>query len=210
MNQHKGIVLVVDDDYYARQGLETLLKLNGFDVLVASGGMEAFRLARDREVDVAVVDVNMPEWDGFQVAAKLRQLTPACRIILFTSQPNTEGDSRALDQGLYEYLPKSTWYTALVPAVEKAMASQPPSRAAARSSDPEELAAAYEEEGKHELAALAHEKVARELEFSSDFQNAAVSYEKAEEAYAKAKGIASLGAERYRLLAEKCRELATW
>ena len=201
-------ILVVDDDHFVRQSLEEFLTAQGFHVLLAGGGREAFEVVRVSQVDLAILDVHMPEWDGFQVAAKMRQLSPNCKIVLFTRYPSIQGESWAIDQGLYDYLPKSSWYTQLLPTIQRALTGAP-REGVQRSPDLAEAAESYLANGRPEMASVALESVARELEFDFKWSAAATSYERAADAYARARGIASEGAKRLRVQADKCRTLAS-
>ena len=77
-------ILVMDDDLLALESLESYLKQAGYTVVTASSAREAVEQARDNPCDVALLDMKMPEMDGFQVAAMLRQLQPDLRVVIFT------------------------------------------------------------------------------------------------------------------------------
>lgn len=57
-------VLVIDDDDAVRAGIRRYLRFVGHEVLEASGGAEALRLASGRELDAVITDINMPDTDG--------------------------------------------------------------------------------------------------------------------------------------------------
>lgn len=82
-------VLIADDDERVRSVYATLLKAtNGVAcVIEADDGAEAVELSRTRQVDVAVLDLNMPHLDGVEAALKLRALEPCPRIALHSSDP---------------------------------------------------------------------------------------------------------------------------
>lgn len=64
--------LVVDDDPAIRQAMELLLSLEDFDVLLAEDGPTGLLLAQVGRPDVIILDVMMPEMDGYEVAERLR------------------------------------------------------------------------------------------------------------------------------------------
>ena len=68
----KRRVLVVDDNVDAAEMLAALLELRGHQVSVARSGQEALELARVREFDVVLLDIEMPDMNGYQVAHALR------------------------------------------------------------------------------------------------------------------------------------------
>lgn len=68
MSNNGSKVLAVDDNDDALYALEQVLVLNGFEVVTASGGEEAFEKARSTRPDVILLDVMMPRINGYQVA----------------------------------------------------------------------------------------------------------------------------------------------
>ncbi|WP_228076620.1 chemotaxis protein CheB [Novilysobacter ciconiae] len=66
-------VLIVDDDPQTVDALAALLRLEGVDVLAASSGEQALQLAARRPPDVVLTDLGMPDMDGYQLLAKLRE-----------------------------------------------------------------------------------------------------------------------------------------
>ena len=80
-------ILVVDDELVALSLTQLMLTRYGYSVLTASSGREALHLFEvwpDQHVHVAVIDIVMPEMDGFEVAAALRSIRPDLPV-LFTS-----------------------------------------------------------------------------------------------------------------------------
>ena len=61
-------VLIVEDNEDAREALRTLLDLEGHRVDAAGTGPRALELARDREFEIALIDIGLPEVDGYEVA----------------------------------------------------------------------------------------------------------------------------------------------
>jgi CheY-like chemotaxis protein len=83
-------VLVADDDARVRSLLATLLQaMNGVASVVEAGdGAEAVELSRKEQVDVAILDLNMPRQDGVEAALWLRGMKPSPRIALRSSDPD--------------------------------------------------------------------------------------------------------------------------
>ena len=78
-------VLVVDDEESVRRITKRMLLARGFDVMEASSGREALkRLAEHPEIQIAIVDVVMPEMSGLLLAEKLPKVAPRCGVILMT------------------------------------------------------------------------------------------------------------------------------
>jgi DNA-binding NtrC family response regulator len=200
-------ILVMDDDLLALESLESYLKQAGYEIAAASSAREAVDLARDCTCDLALLDMKMPEMDGFQVAAILRQLIADLKVIIFTGYASLETEARAAQLDFYEYLPKSNWYNLLLPTIERVLAEPERPLPKQRPIDLEEAAAEYLGEGKWELAALALEQAARIAEFTHDWEHAASLYDQAGQQMQRARGL-SIGTQRLRELAECARRIA--
>jgi DNA-binding NtrC family response regulator len=194
-------ILVMDDDLLALESLESYLKQAGYEIAAASSAREAVDLARDCDCSLALLDMKMPEMDGFQVAAILRQLIPDLRVIIFTGYASLETEARAAQLDFYEYLPKSNWYNLLLPTIERVLSEPERPLPKQRPIDLEEAASEYLGEGKWELAALALEQAARIAQFTHDWEHAASLYDQAAEQMQRARGL-SVGTQRLRELAE--------
>lgn len=81
-------ILVVDDDLDAGQNLRDILADLGYDVSVATDGFGALELARERQFEIALVDLKMPGMDGLTLASKLKELSPSVVVILTTAFAN--------------------------------------------------------------------------------------------------------------------------
>lgn len=79
VDQGHATVLIVDDDK-TRLLLDVFVKADGYRTLLAADGADALRLAREMHPDVVLLDVIMPDMDGFQVARRLKD-DPATRAI---------------------------------------------------------------------------------------------------------------------------------
>jgi DNA-binding NtrC family response regulator len=200
-------ILVMDDELLALESLESYLKQAGYTVVTASSAREAVEQARETPCDAALLDMKMPEMDGFQVAAMLRQLQPDLRVIIFTGYASLETEARAAQLDFYEYLPKSNWYDLLLPTIERVLAEPESRLPKQRPIDLEKAAAQYTDEGKWELAAMALEQAARIAEFTYEWEGAATLYSQAFEHMQRARGL-SVEAQRLRELAECAQRIA--
>jgi CheY-like chemotaxis protein len=101
-------VLVVEDDPDARDGLRRLLEDWGYSVTVARDGREALEMARVQAASVALVDIGLPEMDGYAVARQLRADLGegAPFLVALTGHAGPEDRSRALSSGFDAYLAK--------------------------------------------------------------------------------------------------------
>jgi two-component system nitrate/nitrite response regulator NarL len=80
-------ILIVDDHRPFRESARRLLESEGYEVVgEAENGVTALRLAKELAPDVVLLDVQLPDFDGFEVAERLRQYEPAPDVILISSR----------------------------------------------------------------------------------------------------------------------------
>jgi CheY-like chemotaxis protein len=103
-------VLVAEDNQFNAQLLEQLLGRRGHQVWVASNGPEALRLAETGAFDLLLLDIHMPELDGFQVAQAVRERERTAGghlpIIALTARARKEDRERCLAAGMDDFLAK--------------------------------------------------------------------------------------------------------
>ena len=83
-------VLVVDDETFMLSLANAMLARHGYTVLTAANGQEVlhmFEVWPDLKVDVAVLDVVMPQMDGFELADRIRQIRPRLPILYMSAYP---------------------------------------------------------------------------------------------------------------------------
>ncbi len=102
-------VLLIDDEIHLSEVLAIRLRALGFDVDTASGGMSGLECAsREPRPDVIVLDVRMPEMDGFEVNARLKRDPRTRDIPVIFLSANVQDTARrtALAEGAFSYLKK--------------------------------------------------------------------------------------------------------
>jgi signal transduction histidine kinase/ActR/RegA family two-component response regulator len=101
-------LLLVDDNQDALQALSVLLELEGHEVMASDNGPDAIRLMSEKRPQVAIVDVGMPEMDGFEVASAVRldRALDGVLLVALTGYASESDKSRALAAGFDYHLTK--------------------------------------------------------------------------------------------------------
>lgn len=116
-------LLLADDHLVVRQGLKLLLAGAGFHIVAeASDGMEAVRLARETQPDVAVLDMVMPLLNGLDAAREILRASASIRALLLTSRHEERLLLEALDAGVHGCVLKTYQADELIRAVRDVMA----------------------------------------------------------------------------------------
>ncbi|PWH07652.1 DNA-binding response regulator [Brachybacterium endophyticum] len=99
-------LLVVDDEPNIRDLLATSLRFAGFEVFTASTGNEAIREATENKPDLVVLDVMLPDMDGFTVTRRLRDRGEQYPILFLTAKDDTKDKVQGLTVGGDDYVTK--------------------------------------------------------------------------------------------------------
>jgi DNA-binding response OmpR family regulator len=101
-------ILVVDDDEHIQKSLSQYLEMEDFEVEVASSGQEALERAGHQAFDLVLLDIMMPEMDGFEVVETLRakERTSRVPIILLTARGQDTDVIKGYHLGVSSYLTK--------------------------------------------------------------------------------------------------------
>lgn len=110
-------ILLVDDEPRILNFLSAKLKVSGYDVLTASNGIEALEQAQSQELDLMVLDVLMPQKDGFETLKELRTFSSVPVIILSARGANID-KVKGLSLGADDYLSKPFSPDELVARIE--------------------------------------------------------------------------------------------
>ena len=104
----KGRILIVEDDFDISNMLRIYFGGQGFDVMVAPRGGEAFNLARQQLPHLIILDIMLPDMDGYAVCRQLRQTIRTSHIpIIFLTQKDERSDRIAgLELGADDYITK--------------------------------------------------------------------------------------------------------
>ena len=98
-------ILVVDDEALLVKGIRFNLQSDGFRVLTGSTGLDAIRLVREEAPELVILDVMMPQMDGFTACRKIREFSTV-PIIMLTAKSESEAKLEGFDCGADDYLTK--------------------------------------------------------------------------------------------------------
>lgn len=114
-------ILVVDDESSVREFFDRLLKMKGFGTMMAKSGKEALEIAANESIHLMIIDIFMPEMDGFELLDEVKKKHPKIATIMMTGM----GDSRMIRKvtlrGADEYITKPFKREELSMVIERAI-----------------------------------------------------------------------------------------
>ena len=117
-------ILVVDDEIGIRQSLKKILEKEGFDVVTASNGEEAFKLIRGSDIDLLITDIRMAGMDGLELLKVCKSISPYTEVIMITGYASVDTAVDSMKQGAYDYVTKPFKKADILKAVGKAIEKQ--------------------------------------------------------------------------------------
>jgi DNA-binding response OmpR family regulator/predicted regulator of Ras-like GTPase activity (Roadblock/LC7/MglB family) len=118
----KNRILVVDDEPNAVRVCVAMLQIVGFEAHGTTNSTEAIQLYKNERFDLALVDLKMPEMDGLEVLAALREYDPKAAVVILTAYGTKENVVEALRLGAREFLEKPLDSDVLVSTVRNVLA----------------------------------------------------------------------------------------
>jgi DNA-binding NarL/FixJ family response regulator len=107
---HPMKILVVDDHFLVRAALCSILQKlsNQVVIMEAMNGRHTMQLVTEEaDIDLILLDLNLPDRDGFSVLSELRQSHPSISVVVLSAQQDRESVVKALDLGALGFIPKS-------------------------------------------------------------------------------------------------------
>lgn len=122
---HRLKVLIADDILETRRGTRLMLAIHpGVEVVaIAHNGQQAVELAQQRQPDIAIMDINMPELNGIAAMQQIKQNLPQTVFIIVSSDEDAITKKAAAEAGALEYLQKPFTYEELDTALKRAARS---------------------------------------------------------------------------------------
>lgn len=119
IDQDKPNILVVEDEENIREMLELNLSLEGYDVSIATNGMQAIKMAKAAYYDLIVLDIMLPEMDGITVCETIRMHNMEVPILFLSAKNSAAERIEGLKKGGDDYLTKPFNLEELLLRVEK-------------------------------------------------------------------------------------------
>lgn len=111
-------ILVIDDDVNITSTLKRGLAYEGFAVDAASSGRHGLSMARERTPDLVILDITLPDLDGFQVLERLRQADPEIPVLMLTARDGQDDQVLGLERGADDYVIKPFVFETLAARVK--------------------------------------------------------------------------------------------
>ncbi len=126
-------ILVVDDDVDTLRLVGLMLQRNGYEIVAANSGRQALLMALKEQPDLIILDVMMPDMDGYEVTRRLRSdpKTLAIPIIMFTAKSQIDDKVTGFEAGADDYLTKPTQPRELLAHIKAVLARTAKSRMSA-------------------------------------------------------------------------------
>src|SRR5215831_5710112 len=100
-------ILVVDDEQSMTQYLGIVLRKEGFEVITAGNGREAFDRVKAEAPDVVITDIKMPGMDGIQLLQSIKKHEPSIPVVIMTAYASQQSAIDAVNMGAFQYLIKN-------------------------------------------------------------------------------------------------------
>lgn len=121
-------LLIVDDEAELRKSIASVLVNSGqdleFEFMEASNGKEAVELFKTKSWDLVLMDVKMPEMNGLEALALIKEHDPRTFVVIMTAHSNLEDAVLAIKEGAYDYLEKPVKSDRLIEIVRKSLEAE--------------------------------------------------------------------------------------
>ncbi|MBN2049634.1 MAG: sigma-54-dependent Fis family transcriptional regulator [Spirochaetales bacterium] len=117
-------ILIVDDEKNIREGLAASMEMDGYEVVLASNGVEALRVLEKEYADLVIADLKMPEMGGEELLKHISSAYPTVPVIILTGHGTIESAVNAMRNGAYDFLTKPVNLNRLSLLVKRALSNR--------------------------------------------------------------------------------------
>ncbi len=97
-------ICIIDDEPAILKSLSSILEDEGYQVIVATNGIEGLKVVRSDSPDLVLLDIWMPEMDGLETLKRLRLQFPGILVVMMSGHGSIETAVKATKLGAYDYL----------------------------------------------------------------------------------------------------------
>ncbi len=116
----KKIILVVDDEPDIRSELGLFLEKQGYKVITAGNGKEAFDMYKKQKPDVVISDYRMPVMNGFDLLLNIKKINKSAYVILVSAVVDLDPFVMTKNRGVYEFMEKPLDLNKLTELIQRA------------------------------------------------------------------------------------------
>ena len=118
-------ILAVDDNAFFLDTLKQALKDTGYKLICVTSGLEALKYLQKREPDLFILDIEMPEMNGYELARKIKELGKKAPIIFLTGNATPQDVTKALQAGAADFIVKPVTPKYVIERVNRGLRSSP-------------------------------------------------------------------------------------
>ena len=104
----KKTILIVDDSPVGRKMIQKCLPEGDFEIKHASNGKECILIYEEDRPDLVLLDLTMPEMDGFEALWRIKAMDPDCKVVVISADIQSETRRRIMELGALGFLSKPT------------------------------------------------------------------------------------------------------
>lgn len=114
-------VLIIDDEEKLRTLMARIISLEGFEVLQAGDCKSGLKKLQQQDIDIVLCDVKLPDGNGVELTALLKEKFPTTEVILLTAYGNIPDGVQAIKNGAFDYIVKGDDNNKIIPLIHKAI-----------------------------------------------------------------------------------------
>lgn len=103
---HDKLILIVEDEHINYRYLQEILKKTQAQIIRAENGLEAIEIAREKSIDLVLMDIKLPVMDGYEATRKIREFNKEVPIIAQTAYVMSGEEEKTREAGCDDYLTK--------------------------------------------------------------------------------------------------------
>lgn len=117
-------ILIVDDEKNIRSGLAKSLELDGYQVITAEHGLQAWNIVNSQEIDAVIADLKMPKMSGEDLLKKISSAYPTVPVIILTGHGTIESAVNAMRDGAFDFVTKPVNLDRLTLLIKRALSNR--------------------------------------------------------------------------------------